>query len=112
MRRPPRSTLFPYTTLFRSRNADQLDSLTKRVLGAVFEVTNTGDSQIVETLRSVLAGEPIYTPPIQEPGNMVHARHRLGCLLAAAPQSREKRVSDSAAATSIPPIRRSRSEEH
>ena len=75
-------------------NADQLDSLTECVLGAVFEVTNTGDSQIVETLRSVLAGEPIYTPPIQEPG-------------AAAPQSREKRVSDSAAATSIPPIRRS-----
>src|SRR5436190_18353609 len=30
IRRPPRSTLFPYTTLFRSRAADQLHHLAER----------------------------------------------------------------------------------
>src|SRR5690349_23171679 len=40
IRRPPRSTLFPYTTLFRSIQAGALDFLTKpvdadRLLGAI-----------------------------------------------------------------------------
>src|SRR2546422_1844624 len=34
IRRPPRSTLFPYTTLFRSRHERDLDSLTRSLLGA------------------------------------------------------------------------------
>src|SRR5256885_12474903 len=32
IRRPPRSTLFPYTTLFRSRLADGLDPLPARAV--------------------------------------------------------------------------------
>src|SRR3712207_7011857 len=32
IRRPPRSTLFPYTTLFRSRALDAADQLDRRVL--------------------------------------------------------------------------------
>src|SRR3712207_8113284 len=32
IRRPPRSTLFPYTTLFRSDDADALDALPDAVL--------------------------------------------------------------------------------
>src|SRR2546422_7905376 len=35
IRRPPRSTLFPYTTLFRSRMASGIDEL-DRVLGGGF----------------------------------------------------------------------------
>src|SRR2546426_4175256 len=31
IRRPPRSTLFPYTTLFRSRSASDADDLGRRV---------------------------------------------------------------------------------
>src|SRR2546430_4902673 len=45
IRRPPRSTLFPYTTLFRSRPVDD-----PRVGG------KAGDDH----LRPVLLGEPLY----------------------------------------------------
>src|SRR5256885_12205824 len=38
IRRPPRSTLFPYTTLFRSRVAHRADELLAQVLGAVERV--------------------------------------------------------------------------
>src|SRR5438874_8154397 len=34
IRRPPRSTLFPYTTLFRSRERDALDRLDLAVVNA------------------------------------------------------------------------------
>src|SRR2546425_9480608 len=37
IRRPPRSTLFPYTTLFRSGFPGGLDGFTQRVLGVAFE---------------------------------------------------------------------------
>src|SRR3712207_7636627 len=33
IRRPPRSTLFPYTTLFRSRKVDGADYVTLRLAG-------------------------------------------------------------------------------
>src|SRR3712207_8917173 len=33
IRRPPRSTLFPYTTLFRSEVGDALHALTQHVVG-------------------------------------------------------------------------------
>src|SRR2546427_5337529 len=35
IRRPPRSTLFPYTTLFRSRSSEELFSILARELRAV-----------------------------------------------------------------------------
>src|SRR3712207_7853078 len=39
IRRPPRSTLFPYTTLFRSQGAEQLgDAFGRRPEGEVAEV--------------------------------------------------------------------------
>src|SRR2546426_4892864 len=42
IRRPPRSTLFPYTTLFRSRNHEPLDQ--KRTLRrALLEEEDRGD---------------------------------------------------------------------
>src|SRR2546430_9105234 len=47
IRRPPRSTLFPYTTLFRSARVDA-----KLQLGAVTEqITVTGESPLVQTDR-------------------------------------------------------------
>src|SRR3712207_8830115 len=35
IRRPPRSTLFPYTTLFRSRNLDKGERLAQSIEGEV-----------------------------------------------------------------------------
>src|SRR5690242_21383396 len=37
IRRPPRSTLFPYTTLFRSRRRHRLQCLGSIVLGRILE---------------------------------------------------------------------------
>src|SRR5256885_12014335 len=39
IRRPPRSTLFPYTTLFRSRNHDEIDELRRMGTRDYFEFT-------------------------------------------------------------------------
>src|SRR5438034_6210573 len=44
IRRPPRSTLFPYTTLFRSRVALQANRVLRRAL-AVLPVQTVGDPQ-------------------------------------------------------------------
>src|SRR3712207_8960772 len=53
IRRPPRSTLFPYTTLFRSR--EWARSLDARELGR--RVTSLG-------LRFVCPGDPEYLPEL------------------------------------------------
>src|SRR5260221_1457927 len=42
IRRPPRSTLFPYTTLFRSDSATSTAPFTFDVLGDTGETTNAG----------------------------------------------------------------------
>src|SRR5256886_8201141 len=39
IRRPPRSTLFPYTTLFRSHELGDSESLNRRALAGELEVT-------------------------------------------------------------------------
>src|SRR3712207_8266133 len=55
IRRPPRSTLFPYTTLFRSR-AQRLEPLHRRHAGARAEV-----SAATATPRP---GDPAITPAL------------------------------------------------
>src|SRR2546425_2433431 len=56
IRRPPRSTLFPYTTLFRSRNAlwGELMSIRARKLGTSGAVLNgyVRDTKAVLNMRS------------------------------------------------------------
>src|SRR5947208_11604035 len=42
IRRPPRSTLFPYTTLFRSSNREFFDRLGRRIIGTIDHVTADG----------------------------------------------------------------------
>src|SRR5256884_9116918 len=58
IRRPPRSTLFPYTTLFRSRET-YLEALT-----AVFfpGLLASGES-VLETARAARAAPPSPQPP-------------------------------------------------
>src|SRR5256885_11894260 len=40
IRRPPRSTLFPYTTLFRSQVLASMDKLLQRILGADIDLVS------------------------------------------------------------------------
>src|SRR3712207_7410789 len=56
IRRPPRSTLFPYTTLFRSKVAvgQATDQPAHRLLGIGHDVAHIG----VDRLAAVFAGDP------------------------------------------------------
>src|SRR5256884_978814 len=47
IRRPPRSTLFPYTTLFRSKFQDFVDGLT--VTSQLDEVTGLSSTVVLDT---------------------------------------------------------------
>src|SRR2546430_7925440 len=58
IRRPPRSTLFPYTTLFRSKEADKKETHIVRADGsAISSFTN---------IRTVEPGDSIIVPPKAE----------------------------------------------
>src|SRR3712207_7917403 len=74
IRRPPRSTLFPYTTLFRSQPLDQV---------ATFKRDDTeGARQTADYLRDALAAEAdldktigvIYTDPADTSRSVLLAR--------------------------------------
>src|SRR5256885_17255748 len=58
IRRPPRSTLFPYTTLFRSK----VDSLSSAVTTAATEAADA---------RNYLARSEEHTSELQSPCNLV-----------------------------------------
>src|SRR3712207_7238146 len=63
IRRPPRSTLFPYTTLFRSHVADQRDD---RPVG------RRGDPE----RRRDVAVDPVGAAVGEDPGRLVEDRDR------------------------------------
>src|SRR3712207_8468226 len=50
IRRPPRSTLFPYTTLFRS---EALSGAVRAQLGEALEQTNAQTDHLVQSTRAV-----------------------------------------------------------
>src|SRR2546430_17376380 len=61
-RRPPRSTLFPYTTLFRSTNAEVgafLDSL--ELAGVPVRVSEMGTTALGKPIYFVIASDPTVT---------------------------------------------------
>src|SRR5436190_3681075 len=60
IRRPPRSTLFPYTTLFRSPAAARLGSL-----GRAEPLLCSGEGGLEETTGWLELGRPDLTPPQQ-----------------------------------------------
>src|SRR5256885_3499137 len=62
IRRPPRSTLFPYTTLFRSAGRLMLDEMAA--------CADRGDSFAFETTLSGLRSEE-HTSELQSPCNLV-----------------------------------------
>src|SRR3712207_8868422 len=69
IRRPPRSTLFPYTTLFRSRTIDSSDHMEQSLSGKVCIVTGAasgiGLAIVVEYLRRGAARSEKHTSELQ-----------------------------------------------
>src|SRR3989441_11408989 len=58
IRRPPRSTLFPYTTLFRSTSVSKKEQKLSRTAAAIFVITQedirrSGATNIPDLLRMV-----------------------------------------------------------
>src|SRR5256885_11639548 len=78
IRRPPRSTLFPYTTLFRSETSDTLDGLGKkrgdaaggRELNHIFDVLHAGNFAF-GIFQSQRARSEEHTSELQSPCNLV-----------------------------------------
>src|SRR5256885_16920126 len=71
IRRPPRSTLFPYTTLFRS--AITAGNLT---LGGTTRIANNGDATLLATTTTTLSPSgdvrsEEHTSELQSPCNLV-----------------------------------------
>src|SRR2546430_11613650 len=51
IRRPPRSTLFPYTTLFRSRPAHRLDRVSTQLLESRDALVTVNDQIAIRLIR-------------------------------------------------------------
>src|SRR2546430_11274082 len=78
IRRPPRSTLFPYTTLFRSADEDVLNALGGRVLPGDREVPQLafgqgGDHRVGESVVGRKHGvrSEEHTSELQSQANLV-----------------------------------------
>src|SRR5256885_5571137 len=71
IRRPPRSTLFPYTTLFRSRY--QRERTRQRVAAIAYRLRGCRDAAKGERLdaRSGLRRSEEHTSELQSPCNLV-----------------------------------------
>src|SRR2546422_101924 len=83
IRRPPRSTLFPYTTLFRSRR-----SRARRLRLAVRRREHPGDE---EHFRRDLDHRVRPAPPAHLPGRQLHAVHAIQQLPAGAGQQTDRK---------------------
>src|SRR5256885_8946411 len=66
IRRPPRSTLFPYTTLFRSGAADQVVHQQRGAGRLVYAVAHVLGRAVVDEVRS-----EEHTSELQSPCNLV-----------------------------------------
>src|SRR5256885_10082689 len=67
IRRPPRSTLFPYTTLFRSaRYAQALQEVARHV-----QVDGVGDVALADVVADQLERSEEHTSELQSPCNLV-----------------------------------------
>src|SRR5688572_32236558 len=77
IRRPPRSTLFPYTTLFRSRRIDRADggAVLRRALGEMIGHEQTARTRHVDRQHRRVAGNMArseeHTSELQSQSNLV-----------------------------------------
>src|SRR3712207_8677177 len=84
IRRPPRSTLFPYTTLFRSRTEDELASLARETgveYLAESVATEEGCERIAAETRSRLGPIEILVNRSEEHTSELQSRQYLVCRL-------------------------------
>src|SRR2546426_5239044 len=68
IRRPPRSTLFPYTTLFRSQGSLDLDAAAGADL--LLNLWHSAPAPVVQRFRRVPRSEE-HTSELQSPCNLV-----------------------------------------
>src|SRR5258708_30026983 len=68
IRRPPRSTLFPYTTLFRSIEKRDIHLTCRKHLSGSSEVLRCGD---VDRDRSYISRSEEHTSELQSPDHLV-----------------------------------------
>src|SRR5256885_13119794 len=68
IRRPPRSTLFPYTTLFRSRDKTALN---QPAIQRSRPTELTRSEPKIELLRELVARSEEHTSELQSPCNLV-----------------------------------------
>src|SRR5688572_32762603 len=77
IRRPPRSTLFPYTTLFRSVSAERYPEAVEHILKAGYEIGAHGHMhERVDTLpasqeEEILERSEEHTSELQSQSNLV-----------------------------------------
>src|SRR5256885_10424020 len=70
IRRPPRSTLFPYSTLFRSRlDSDETDRCTRSA--ATLKFRQVAAQPVVQRARGARARSEEHTSELQSPCNLV-----------------------------------------
>src|SRR5258707_2572825 len=86
IRRPPRSTLFPYTTLFRSRQTGALLSrLTRLPIGSSFGQKRRAMDSLIVTTFGAAALSPLASPrPLrrsEEHTSELQSRQYLVCRL-------------------------------
>src|SRR2546430_5216404 len=60
IRRPPRSTLFPYTTLFRSLTSGAKELMMSKAEYEVFEALNPFFEVVMEGLRGLVDGDDYF----------------------------------------------------
>src|SRR5256885_8531721 len=80
IRRPPRSTLFPYTTLFRSHTGEQIQEITLKIFHEFSIATkastitiDNGANQVagMKLLSTRLSRSEEHTSELQSPCNLV-----------------------------------------
>src|SRR5687768_18233455 len=85
IRRPPRSTLFPYTTLFRSRRAQPVESTT-----STRETIRVGDIEMDSNTRNVRrSGEVVRS---EEHTSELQSRLHLVCRLLLEKKKKKKKT--------------------
>src|SRR5256886_1040389 len=93
IRRPPRSTLFPYTTLFRSRTFDLTKERLDAGRGSAFD-TERAQAQLSSTLASIPARE----------AQVAASQYRIGTLVGRSPTAVARELEQSGQLPLLPEI--------
>src|SRR3989442_8280886 len=83
IRRPPRSTLFPYTTLFRSSPAEFEEQLQRYLFERSEEgrAVRVGEKEVSEQAAIVACSETSFSPRSEEHTSELQSRPHLVCRL-------------------------------